>query len=124
MNKTVFNDMANLEKEAINFGLQWENKIQIMKQIRSECLEIEEHLDTNNNSVALQDELGDLLHAVFSLCAYCNFDPELTLRKSLNKFENRLNSLKKIAKLHGLENLLGKSSDELMKYWQLAKKNP
>ncbi|HAU1304123.1 TPA: nucleotide pyrophosphohydrolase [Legionella pneumophila] len=121
MKKNIFDDIDNLEKEAVLFGLQWENKAQIMAQIRNECLEIEEHLDSNENRSALQDEIGDLLHAVFSLCTYCNFDTELTLRKSLDKFEHRLNAMKAITKEQGLKNLQGKSFDELMHYWDLAK---
>lgn len=121
MKKTIFDDIDNLEKEAVLFGLRWETKAQIMAQIRNECLEIEEHLEAKDKRAALQDEIGDLMHAVFSLCTYCNFDTELTLRKSLNKFEDRLNAMKDIAKEHGFENLQGKSFDELMRYWNLAK---
>lgn len=121
MNKTIFEDLEHLEKEAVLFGLQWETATQIMKQIRSECLEIEEHLEVKDKRAALQDEIGDLLHAVFSLCTYCNFDTELTLQKSLDKFKHRLNAMKAIAKEHNLENLQGKSFDELMDYWNLAK---
>ena len=121
MKKTIFDDVDNLEKEAVLFGLQWETKAQIMAQIRNECLEIEEHLEAKDKRDALQDEIGDLMHAVFSLCTYCNFDTELTLRKSLNKFEYRLNAMKVITKEHGLDNLQGKSFDELMHYWDLAK---
>lgn len=122
MKKTIFDDVDNLEKEAVLFGLQWETKAQIMAQIRNECLEIEEHLEAKDKRAALQDEIGDLMHAVFSLCTYCNFDTELTLRKSLNKFEHRLNAMRVIAKEQGLDNLQGKSFDELMHYWELAKK--
>lgn len=121
MNKTIFDDIEHLEKEAVLFGLQWETKAQIMAQIRSECLEIEEHLETQDKRETLQDEIGDLLHAVFSLCTYCNFDTKLTLRKSLDKFERRLNAMKAIAKEQGLEHLQDKSFDELMRYWDLAK---
>lgn len=121
MKQTIFDDIKHLEKEAILLGLRWETKAQIMAQIRSECLEIEEHLEAKDKRDALQDEIGDLLHAVFSLCTYCNFDTELTLRKSLDKFEHRLNAVKAIAKEEGLENLQGKSFEELMRYWELAK---
>ena len=121
MKKTIFDDIDNLEKEAVLFGLQWETKAQIMAQIGNECLEIEEHLEAKDKRAALQVEIGDLMHAVFSLCTYCNFDTELTLRKSLSKFEHRLNAMKVIAKEQGLENLQGKSFDELMRYWDLAK---
>jgi uncharacterized protein YabN with tetrapyrrole methylase and pyrophosphatase domain len=118
---TILEKIKHLEQEAAAFGLQWETNDQIMAQIRSECLEIEEHLYEPEHRKELQDEIGDLLHAVFSLCVFCNFDPELTLGKSLDKFQHRLNTMKSIAREHGLTDLKGKSFDELMKYWEQAK---
>lgn len=118
---TVFEEIEQLEQEAAVFGLQWETKDQIMTQIRNECLEIEEHLYSPEQRDALQDEIGDLLHAAFSLCVFNNFSPEVTLRKSLDKFEHRLNAMKDIAKEQGLPHLRGKSFDELMQYWEQAK---
>ena len=118
---SVFDDIERLEKQAVSLGFQWETAAQIMTQIRSECLEIEEHLEVTDKQAALQEEIGDLLHAVFSLCTYCHFDTELTLQKSLNKFEHRLSAVKAIAKERGLDNLHGQSFDKLMHYWELAK---
>ncbi|HHU0079758.1 TPA: MazG nucleotide pyrophosphohydrolase domain-containing protein [Legionella pneumophila] len=117
----IFEEIEQLEQEAAAFGLQWETKDQILTQIRNECLEIEEHLNSPEQREALQDEIGDLLHAVFSLCVFSNFSPELTLRKSLDKFEHRLNAMKDIAKEQDLPHLRGKSFDELMQYWEQAK---
>lgn len=118
---TIFEDIEHLEHEAAAFGLQWETKDQIMTQIRNECVEIEEHFHSSEQRDALQDEIGDLLHAAFSLCVFSNLDPETTLRKSLDKFEHRLNAMKDIAKEQGLNDLRGKSFDELMQYWDQAK---
>ncbi len=70
---TVLERIEYLEQEAAALGLQWETKDQIMAQIRSECLEIEAHLKSPEGREALQDEIGDLLHAAFSLCVFCNF---------------------------------------------------
>ena len=96
--------ITSLEDEAENFGFKWENPTQIMEQIQSECLEISAHLknflsDTNN--IQLQEEIGDLLHAVFSLCIFCQFDPEATLGKAVDKFERRFKAVKKIAEEQG-----------------------
>jgi ATP diphosphatase len=118
---TIFEEIEQLEQEAAVFGLQWETSDQIMTQIRNECLEIEEHLHFPEQREALQDEIGDLLHAAFSLCVFNNFSPEITLRKSLDKFEHRLNAMKELAKEKGLPHLRGKSFDELMQYWEQAK---
>src|SRR3990167_8980047 len=94
----IIEKLTHLEKEAEGFGFKWENTHQIMDQIKSECVEIDEHLDAikNDNKSKLQEEIGDLMHAIFSLCVFCQFDPQVTLENSVNKFERRLNAVKKI----------------------------
>lgn len=112
-----------LENEASDFGCQWENTTQIMEQIQSECAEINEHLsDTANlDTQALQEEIGDLLHAVFSLAVFCNFEPKETLEHTLAKFERRLNAVKAIAEEKGFATLKGHSFQEIMIIWRQAK---
>lgn len=113
-----------LEQEADNFGFRWESADQIMAQIHSECLEINADLNDlaeGSDHGKLQEEIGDLLHAVFSLCVFCQFDPKETLEKALIKFDRRLNAVKKIAHAQGLATLQGYSFDELMEFWERAK---
>ncbi|STX28375.1 nucleoside triphosphate pyrophosphohydrolase MazG [Legionella beliardensis] len=114
-----------LEQEAAQFGFRWDNAHQIMAQIKSECLEVSEHLpklSDTSPSADLQEEIGDLLHAVFSLCVFCQFNPKDTLNLTLTKFERRLNAVKQIAGMRGLTNLEGHSFSELMEIWEQAKK--
>lgn len=113
-----------LEKDAEAFGFRWETSAQIMAQIESECLEIEEHLYSGPeaNQAALQEEIGDLLHAVFSLCVFCKLSPEETLRQTLAKFERRLKGVKQLTHERGLIHLNGYTFDELMALWDEAKK--
>lgn len=117
--------ITELEKEAADFGFKWENPHQIMEQIQSECLEIDVHLKDATSSTdhtQLQEEIGDLLHAVFSLCVFCQFDPKETLEKATEKFERRLMAVKQIAMKKGLKTLKDYSFDELMVFWEQAKK--
>ena len=121
----VLETISSLEHEADAFGFRWENTSQIMVQIQSECLEIQEHLNdlsTSPNKALLQEEIGDLLHAVFSLCVFCQLDPKETLEKTLTKFERRLHAVKKISEIRGLKNLEGLNFDDLMVIWDQAKK--
>ncbi|HAU0262600.1 TPA: nucleoside triphosphate hydrolase [Legionella pneumophila] len=115
--------IAALENEAAEFGFQWETTDQIMAQIQSECIEVDEHLKAgiNNNSSALQEEIGDLLHAVFSLCVFCKLDPKDTLQQTVEKFERRLRAVKMIAHEKKLINLEGQNFDDLMSIWKQAK---
>lgn len=120
----LLDKISALEEEASQFGFKWQNTDQIMNQIYSECDEIKEHLDPNlskANQTALQDEIGDLLHAVFSLCIFCKLNPRITLGQSLTKFERRLRAVKLIAEERELINLEGLPFDELMRIWDKAK---
>lgn len=112
--------LTALEKQAAEFGFKWDNTEQIMAQIHSECDEIDVHLKDSDQTL-LQEEIGDLLHAVFSLCVFCQFDPQQTLEKSVNKFERRFNAVKKLAHEKGLQNLNGLNFKELMQLWDQAK---
>lgn len=108
-----------LEQEAADFGFEWETTQQIMDQILSECEEIKEHL--GGDQTALQDEIGDLLHAVFSLCVFCKFSPEETLSRTLDKFERRLNAVKEVSAAGGHADLKGMDFEALMRIWKKAK---
>ncbi len=110
-----------LEDEASQFGFRWETTSQIMNQIQSECAEVEAHLHEGANTAELQEEIGDLLHAVFSLCVFCKLSPRETLNQTLAKFERRLNAVQSIAAEKGLDCLDGHSFDQLMTIWDLAK---
>lgn len=114
--------LTTLEHEAAEFGFKWETADQIMAQIRAELIEIEAHLEDGNRT-KLQEEIGDLIHAAFSLCVFCQFDANETLAKSITKFENRFKAVKTIAAEKGYDNLQGQSFQKLMEFWDQAKKN-
>ena len=120
----VLDRAVGLEKDADAFGFRWETREQIMSQIESECLEIREHLDRNSanfSQQALEEEIGDLLHAAFSFCIYCKYSPKDTMSKALDKFERRLKAVKSIAKRQGIDHLNGYSFEALMRFWDAAK---
>jgi ATP diphosphatase len=116
----IFDQLTASEHDAANFGFKWETAQQIKAQILSEVAEIDVHLQ-DNDRCKLQEELGDLLHAVFSLAVFCGFDAEETLTKSVDKFERRLRGVKALAIEDGHATLNGKSFEELMQYWDKAK---
>ena len=89
--------------------------------IKSRHKEHLHHGFTQDNKAALQEEIGDLLYAVFSLCVFSGFSPRVTLGQSLTKFERRLRAVKLIAEERKLSNLDGQPFDELMGIWDRAK---
>ncbi len=119
----VLEKLTKLEIEASDYGFKWETPHQIMSQRKTECAELEEHLNNHDaDKSKLQEEIGDLLHAVFSLTVFCQFDAKETLESSVNKFERRFNQVKLLAQEKKLETLNGMSFDELMRFWDQAKK--
>ncbi len=120
----ILDKVFKLEKEADEFGFSWENPEQILQQITSECNEVAEQLNNNHipeKNTELQEEIGDLLHAVFSLCVFCGFDIKETINISLDKFAARMLMVRKIAAEKGIDNLQGHTFSELMQYWDAAK---
>ena len=119
----IIKKIVKVENQAKNFGFYWPNTDVIMDQIHSECQEIDELLkDKNSSPERLQEEIGDLLHAAFSLSVYCGHDPENTLEEALAKFEKRFIQTKNLAQEAGHKNLHGKNMKEMMAYWDKAKK--
>lgn len=120
----ILDKVYKLEKDAENFGFSWENPGQILQQIASECQEVQEHLaeggDFKQNS-ELQEEIGDIMHAAFSLCVFCDYDIRETINISVEKFDQRMLMVRKIAAEHGVANLTGCTFAELMQYWDEAK---
>lgn len=117
----ILKKLTALEHEASHIGFKWEAAEQIVSQIQSELSEIDVHLKDGNKE-KLQEEIGDLLHAVFSLCVFCQFEPEQTLEYSVDKFERRFKAVKKLAAEQGLTTLQGLPFSQLMEFWDQAKK--
>lgn len=108
------------ELEAQEFGFYWESFQQLIEQIQSECVEIQEAW-VKENSLHLQEEIGDLIQAAVSLAVFCKLDPHETLLKSIEKFQRRYDLVVQLARSEGYENLHKQSFEILMDYWNRAK---
>ena len=81
--QNTFKNLELLEHEASNFGFKWENAHQIMDQIKSECDEITEHLDSTNPKV--KPMLQMRLVTCYMLLFHCVYFATLTQKKRLKK---------------------------------------
>lgn len=113
--------VEELERISREFGFYWERIDQLIEQIRSECVEVQEAWE-NNDRTHLQEEVGDLIMATVSLAIFCELDPRETLRKSIEKYDRRFTKLVELAKKDGHENLAGQPFDVLNDFWIRAKK--
>ena len=70
----------------------FENKEQVMEKVCEELCELSEAID-ENNCAAIEEEMGDLLLTVTSLCRKLGVEPEVALNKATDKFIDRFETL-------------------------------
>ncbi|MDR2491795.1 MAG: nucleoside triphosphate pyrophosphohydrolase [Spirochaetaceae bacterium] len=134
-----------LQKKAAKIGFDWPDIDGIWAKIDEESSEVQEaarelagiknQADTTANGFleksvahtnlmaarsALENECGDLLFAVINLCRFLQVDPQIALRRTNTKFENRFKYVEKNIKK--LSKPLPCPLDELDHLWNEAKK--
>jgi uncharacterized protein YabN with tetrapyrrole methylase and pyrophosphatase domain len=114
--------LIELEKDAREFGFDWPDHFMILDQIIDECREVKEEIAQGSNKEKLQEEIGDLLHSVVSLCIFSDFDLEETISKINAKFSERMRLLKELTHQQGLDNLQGKNIEFMLNLWREVKK--
>jgi uncharacterized protein YabN with tetrapyrrole methylase and pyrophosphatase domain len=117
----VLERLDQLEQEADDYGFTWPDASTILKQVISECQEIQQALHQGESPSRLQEEIGDLIHAAYSLCWFNGFDLVQTTELATDKFSARLEKVKDLAQAEGLASLKGQPFEVLMAYWDRAK---
>jgi uncharacterized protein YabN with tetrapyrrole methylase and pyrophosphatase domain len=114
-------ELLFLEKDAREFGFEWPNQKMILEQAMDECKEILEAIEKHESRERIQEEIGDLLHSIISLCDFEGFEVEDTLAKVNIKFSKRMQAVKILAKQMGLTTLKGQSFEFMLALWRKAK---
>ena len=70
----------------------FENKEQVMDKVCEELCELGEAIE-ENDAAHIEEEMGDLLLTVTSLCRKLGVEPEVALNKATEKFINRFETL-------------------------------
>ena len=115
-------NLIELEKNARAYGFEWPDPFMILDQVIDECREIREDIAYQAGSPKVQEEVGDLLHAVLSLCFHLGYDVEETIEGIHVKFSRRMSLLKDLVKKRGLKNLRGQSIDSALLIWKEVKR--
>ena len=110
-----------LERQTSLMGFDWPDTETIIDQAISECDEVKRTIQGNEGRKRLQEEVGDLLHAVVSLCIFEGLDLEQTISQVNKKFGARLEALQKVMTDRGLVTLKGQPFDFLLELWEEAK---
>ncbi len=119
----ILSNLTSLEKQFIDFGFAWPDKETILAQIVQECAEIKASMQDGEPKERLQEEIGDIMHAVVSLCLFAGFEVEETLRKAYTKVQTRFTKVEALTRERHLDSLHGQSHEFILELWNLAKKN-
>ncbi|MGC7590822.1 nucleoside triphosphate pyrophosphohydrolase [Bisgaard Taxon 46] len=85
-----------LQKRCSKVGFDWNELPPVVDKIEEELQEVRQELNkSNKNQQKIEEELGDLLFATVNLCRHLKCQPEESLRKANNKFEQRFRAVEK-----------------------------
>lgn len=110
---------TKLQEKAATIGFDWPEPEPIINKVREETDEFHAALESNNRQ-AQEDELGDLLFSVVNLARAYRIDPEVALRRTVQKFRDRFSYIEQELMRSG-SSLNEASLDEMEALWQNAK---
>lgn len=77
-----------LQKRAAKVGFDWPNAVGVIDKIKEETAELEAAI-ASGDSQEISGEIGDLLFCCINLARHLKQEPEVSLRSTNQKFENR-----------------------------------
>ena len=93
----------------------------VMLKVKEELCELEEAI-AKNDSENIEEEMGDLISSVVSLCRKLKVEPEVALNKATDKFINRFSALESAVIAEG-KDITKLSMAELDEIWDKNKRN-
>lgn len=103
------------------YKFDWEQSSQVLAQLKSEILELEQAMQQNDDPAHIRHELGDVLFSAAQLGRHLNEEPESALREANRRFISRFEKM--VAKAGDSEKFTALSPMEKEKLWQFVKQN-
>ena len=107
-----------LQKRAAQVGFDWQSPEPVFEKLSEEIDEVREALAENDTN-AIEDEIGDVLFAVSNLARQLGVDPAKALRRANAKFESRFRQMEEAS--DGSHALAQMSLEEMEACWQKVK---
>jgi len=85
-----------LQKRAASVGFDWTDLKDVLAKVKEEIAELEVEI-AKGDSLAMEDEMGDLLFSCVNLARHLSIDPEKAMRLSSNKFKRRFEAMELLA---------------------------
>jgi MazG family protein len=110
---------TKLQKKAAKVGFDWPDEAGVLAKIREELQELQAALD-EENPIAVEDELGDLMFSVVNLVRFRKIDAEVLMTNANRKFERRFGEMERILAIRALA-LEVASPCQMEQAWDAAK---
>lgn len=110
-----------IQKAAAKVGFDWDSPDGALSKIREEEQEVREAI-ANQDSVNLEEEIGDLLFSAVNAARLLHVDAEEALTRATDKFQHRFTEVEKLAKKRGIS-MEDTPLEELDKLWDEVKEN-
>ncbi|WP_436664088.1 nucleoside triphosphate pyrophosphohydrolase [Alicyclobacillus acidoterrestris] len=111
---------TDVQKAAAKVGFDWKQVKDVLEKINEEMTELQEELRVDENSEAVDEELGDLLFACVNVSRFCKRDAEALLMRATHKFVKRFNWVESSVRASG-KDWSAFSADRLDDLWRDAK---
>ena len=93
----------------------------VMLKVKEELCELEEAM-SQNDGASIEEEMGDLIFSVVSLCRKLGVDSEVALNKATEKFIMRFSALEQVVLAEG-KDIMTLDMSELDAIWEKNKKS-
>ena len=110
---------TKLQKNAAKVGFDWPDEAGVLAKIREELQELQAALD-EENPIAVEEELGDLMFSVVNLIRFRKIDAEVLMANANRKFEKRFGEMERILAIRALA-LEVASPCQMEQAWDAAK---
>lgn len=111
---------TRIQEKAKGVGFDWEKPQQVWNKVQEELQELQTEV-TNQNTQAIEAELGDVLFSIINYARFLNVNPENALEQTNKKFIQRFQYLEKKAQQNN-KKLAEMTLAEMDVFWEEAKK--
>lgn len=111
-----------IQQKAKQVGFEWETRAQVWAKVEEELQELNAHTkdELPADTLALEEEFGDVLFSLINYARFVSVDPETALERTNKKFINRFQYIEKQAAAAGKQ-LDDMSLEEMDALWNEAK---
>lgn len=111
---------VKIQKKVSKVGFDWPDVAPVFDKIREELDELEEAMK-EQNSLHIEEEMGDILFAMSNIARHLEVAPDVALNKTNIKFRRRFGRIEALVSAQN-RNLMDCSLEELDRYWEQAKR--